>query len=401
VDGVTSFLSRFDWLAAWLVGLTIVVAGVVAGRESVSPHWRHRNPEEPFLRAFVHWDADYYTEIAENGYSCAPGEQSTIHFFPAYSLAGRLLSFCTGIAPDVALVLLSNLFFAASLFLIGIYVNRRCQAPNLRRHVLFTVSLLPVGFFFRMGYTESMFLMLVVLQLYLIDRDASCFSVAAVAGICSATRPVGIVLVIPFLWYFVASRSKNRWFFLSLPGYLVLCVGGLLMFMAYCQLVFGDALIFARNRIGLWAMRPTPPFAEKAFFLATLEPVGAVFDPASPGYWGNHRDPPELLFNLYLVNSIYFVGALLLIAVGIWKRWLNAPEALTALGLVLLPYCLTGYEGFMNARARYVSVAFPLYLVLGRLMEALSVVWKAPVVWLSSVQLAGYSAYFAQCYWLT
>ncbi|HLN31979.1 MAG TPA: hypothetical protein VK395_29880, partial [Gemmataceae bacterium] len=50
---------------------------------------------------FVHWDAHYYTDIAENGYSYAPGQQSTIHFFPAYSVTARLLSSCTGTASDV------------------------------------------------------------------------------------------------------------------------------------------------------------------------------------------------------------------------------------------------------------------------------------------------------------
>jgi hypothetical protein len=403
VAGPVSFWSRLDWLAAWLAGLGIVVGGVVAGREFLAPHSRHLDPGEPFVHAFVHWDANYYKDIAEEGYSYVPHRQSTIHFFPGYAVMAWILVRCTGISLELALVLLSNLFFGASLFLIGLYVDRRFgqDAGNLRVHVLLAVALVPVGFFFRMAYTESMFFFLVVLELYLIDRRASPWAIAGTAGVASAMRPVGIMLAVPLLWYLLAMGRRDKWLWARLPACLVVSISGLLAFMLYCYISFGDPIVFARNRIALWAIRPSPPLLEKVWLMASFEPVRAVFDPSSPGYWGAKADPPDALFSLYPVNPLYVVGGLGLIAVGVWKHWLTTPETLAALGLVLLPYCLNGYEAFLSGRARHVSTAFPLYLVAGKLLEPLSLVWKAPLMWLSGALMAGYSAHFAQWYWLT
>jgi hypothetical protein len=394
---------RLDWVAGWLGGLGIVLAGIVLGRGFLTMHRRHHVPDEPFLASFVHWDATYYRNIAEWGYEYVPGQQSNIYFFPAYALAGSVISRCTGIAAGLALVLWSNILFGASLCLAGLYVDRRFgPAPGqVRRQVLFALTLVPVGFFFRMAYTESMFLFLVVLELYLIEQNASPWAVATVAGVASATRSVGIVLVLPLVWYVLAVRRPQPYFWASVAACVLLSVSGLLAFMVYCYASLGDPIVFARNRNALWAIRPSPPLLEKAWLSATFEPVRAVFDPALPGYADRASDPPEVLFNLYLANPFYVVGALVLIGVGIWKRWLTTPEILAALGLVLLPYFLNGYEELLSGQGRYVSTAFPLYLVAGKLLQPLSVIWKAPLVWMSSVLLAGYSAHFAQWYWLT
>ncbi|MGI8777095.1 MAG: mannosyltransferase family protein [Acidimicrobiales bacterium] len=48
----------------------------------------HHVPGRPWFEAWVHWDSEWYLQIANHGYSYKPGRQSSVAFFPLYPLAG-------------------------------------------------------------------------------------------------------------------------------------------------------------------------------------------------------------------------------------------------------------------------------------------------------------------------
>jgi hypothetical protein len=84
-----------------------------------------------------------------------------------------------------------------------------------------------------------------------------------------------------------------------------------------------------------------------------------------------------------------------LVGYGAWRRWLSAEEMLFAAGVLLIPYLSMGYEGCLHSHARYTTVAFPVYLVLGRLLAALPPLYAATVLALSGFLLGTYAALFA------
>ena len=48
------------------------------------------------LNDWARWDSRWYVEIAQHGYSYHPNEQSSVAFFPLYSVLMRLLSIPLG-----------------------------------------------------------------------------------------------------------------------------------------------------------------------------------------------------------------------------------------------------------------------------------------------------------------
>ncbi len=392
---------RLHWLICLASSTLIVLLGIDFGRQFVIPGPWFKAPE-PFVESMVHWDGGYFFRIAESGYSYTPGRYSLVHFFPLYPLTGWCVMKLTGWSSQLALVIVAHLFFAASLYLLGRYMNRRYgaeQEPACSAAML-ALSFVPAGMFFHMAYTESLFLLLCIMELYLIERRAHPLLVALVVGMAIATRAVGVGLLAPLLLYLAhyARRPKAflGWSCLCLP----LAFSGLVAYGAYCHWAFGDALATVRDRATLWAMRPLPALPEKLFALATLQPVWEIFVPSSPAYWGRFASTAQMPFSLYVANPFYFVVALALVAVGLWKRWLNRYEIWAALGLLIVPYWTLGYECQMVSMARYVVVIAPLYLVAGRLLAKLTPLVGGCLLGVSASLLLAYAAVFARWYWM-
>jgi hypothetical protein len=308
----------------------------------------------------------------------------------------------TGASVELALVLTSHFCFVGALFVLGKYVDLRYgkERATERRAALMALSFVPVGMFFRMAYTESIFLLLFLLTLYLMERRANPLVVALVVGIGTAARTVGVALLVPLVIYLVRRSSSRR----ALVGWTCLCLplslSGLLGFMAYCQWAFGDPLAFTRNRTLLWARRSVHALDEKLLYLETFEPVWSIFNPTSSPYWGHRTDASKAVFSLYVVNPLYFIAAIVLLATGLRKRWLTTYEILGSLGLLLIPYWVGGYEWEMASMGRYVSVIAPLYLIAGQVLAKLGWSWNAGLLVLSCFFLGVYAGLYAQWYWV-
>jgi hypothetical protein len=380
----------------------LVVLGVAFGRAYVIQPKIHTETLGPFIDSFVRWDGTYYRDIAQLGYSYRPGQQSTIHFWPLYPLLARGLVLLTGLPVEWALVLLSNCCFAAALWWLGRYTQGR-SGPNpagLPAATMLACSFLPAGFFFHMAYAEAPLLLLGVIQLDLIHRRAHLLLVALIAGLALLLRPTGAALLLPLVAYVFHCGSNRRraaaWLALS----LTLALGGFVAFLVYCQLAFGNALAPIEDRVYLWRLRPLPTLSEKLLSLVSLDLVWEIFDPSADAYWGNQVAPEAALFALYPANPLYFLGALGLFGLGIWRGWLTRYEVLLTAGLLGIPYAMNAYETQLVSMARYDSVAAPLYLVLGRLLARLAPALLAMVAALGGFFLAAYAALFATGYWM-
>jgi hypothetical protein len=398
---LNGFSRRLHWLIGFAASTLVVLLGVSFGRQFVIPGpWF--KAREPFLESMVHWDGAYFLHIAEFGYSYKPGQPSAIHFFPLYPLLGRCAMKLTGWSSRVALIVVSHLCFAVSLYLLGRYINRRygAQPDGVRAAAILALSFVPAGMFFHLCYTESLFLLLCIVELYLMECRAHPVLAALVVSLAAATRAVGIGLLAPLLLYLIHYARRPRaflaWSCLCLP----LALSSLIAYGVYCHWAFGDALATVRDRATLWKMRPLPALPEKLLALATLQPVWEIFLPSSPAFWGRYGLREQIPFSLYMANPFYFVAALALVALGCWRRWLNGYETWATLGLLLVPYWTIGYEGQMVSMARYVVVIPPLYLVGGQVLAKLPPLVGSWLLALSAMLLAAYAALFARWYWM-
>jgi hypothetical protein len=390
------------WLDAavvyWMTS-AIVLLGVCLGHfylaESRHQDHFHTPHRTDLVASFANWDGQWYSRVARDGYFYNPNASSSVAFFPAFPLVGRFLVWATGMDYDLALTLAANLCFFLALALFGDYLRQRPDMPSeLAPYASLALALFPVGFFFRMAYSESLFLLLAILTLYGLVRQWPVLAVATFVGLATAARPVGAALIPPLLlagWRRYAS-PRRRLAVLALAA--PLCVWGLAAYMIYQYVYFGDALAFVKTQVH-WRFREPSSRAEQLLATATLEPLWAVYDESSPAYWRRHDHDLGPVFSLHFANSIYFTGVAALVGYGAWRRWLSAAEMLFAAGVLLIPYLSMGYEGCLHSHARYATVAFPVYLVLGRLLAALPWPYAAMVLTLSGFLLGTYAALFA------
>ncbi len=377
----------------------IVVLGVCLGHFYLadSHHYDHfHTPHRTDLgAAFANWDGQWYVHIARDGYFYDPKTMSSVAQFPVFPLVGRCLARTTGVDYDHALTLVANISFFFALVLFGDYIRRRPESSSgLVLYAPLALALFPVGFFFRMAYSESLFLLLAVLILYGLVRRWPIWTAAALVGLATAARPVGVGLIPPLLltsWQRYAD-PRRRLAVLALVA--PLCIWGLASYMIFQYARFGDPLVFVKAQAH-WRSRQKSSRQEQLLAAAALEPLWTVYDKSSPAYWRRHDRELGPVFSLQFANPIYFAGMVLVVGYGAWRRWLSAEEVLFAAGALLLPYLSKGYEWCMGCQARYAIVAFPAYLVLGRLPAALPPPYAAAVLALSGFLLGTYAALFA------
>jgi hypothetical protein len=355
----------------------VAVLGVMAGHGLLIPCFNGMRAPD-LGGSFAVWDGNWYRYILVHGYSYDPSQPSTVAFFPAFPVLGRLVWKLTGLSPALALLLVSHLSLAGSFIVLAGYVRHRFPSgpPHLAAYVLLALGLMPTGFFFRLAYTESLFLLLTVLTLYGLERRWPLVLVALIIGLATATRAPGVCLLGPLLLH-VWRQSASVLGFLARMAWLgPLACWGLAAYMSYQFVAFDQPLAWAQAH-GQWHMRPDVPWGEKVRALATFEPLRAVYRAGSPAYWRWHPPPHRWpVFSLCAANPLYFVGTCGLLLWGARQRWLTAAELLLAVGLVLVPYSSRGYEMCMISTGRFMAVIFPVHLVLGNEF----VRWPAPLV---------------------
>jgi hypothetical protein len=397
-----SALLRPDWVWVFCGSTAIAILGVTFGRQFVKPGPHIHHPDYPLLHGFVRWDATYYRDIASLGYFNRPG-QAPVHFMPAYPLLARGIQWATGASIEWAMVLASHACFLAALILLANYTERRYGAahPAARTGTLLCLGFFPVGMFFHVGYTESMFLLVCAGLISLMDRDFHPVWIATVAAVGLVTRLVGPALCLPVILY-AWKHGRGGWRSL---GWVCVCVlislTGLVSLMAYFHQEFGDPLVFLRGRTELWRLHPPLPFGEKLVCLLGLEPVWGMFEPGSTAYWPQRLgSATDLVFRLCLMNRLTFVAALVLTWWGWWRGLLNPCEIALTLSLIAIPYWVNGYDNDMSSMARYMTVIAPLHPIAGILLGRGGPVVGGLFAAVGAAFMAIYAALFAQGYWL-
>jgi len=120
------------------------------------------------------WDEQWYLETAQRGYSYHPKQESSVAFFPAFPLLIAMIAKPTGIPTAWTALAVSNAFLIGSFVLIFVYARgngngqNETRAASVGRQPLYTVpafGMFPPTLFFRMAYTESLFVFLNILAM--------------------------------------------------------------------------------------------------------------------------------------------------------------------------------------------------------------------------------------------
>lgn len=388
----------------YLMSSLIVAVSVVFSARFVETCMRHpdasRMDRSNFFEWFGPWDSVWFRQIVDQGYSYDPERMSNVAFFPLYPMIGKVVSQLSGASSEVALFMVANVLLLGCFGLLGLYLAKRDPRPSPQQLAgsLIAFAFFPTCFYHHMSYTESTFLFCALLSMLGIQRRWNPWWIAILVGLSTASRPVGVALVLPFAWSMWISR-KSFWRFTGRMAMLApVCVWGLLAYMAYLQFAVGDGLAFAKTQIH-WYERMPPDWPRYLFELAMLEPFWSVYLPSSECYWGNRPPEDSDLFNMHFWNPIFVAATWALIAFGTWRRVLTRHESWFCLGVLGIPYAIHAYRSCMASEARYASVAFPTFIVMGWLLSKLPAPMANVVIGISCVMMFVFASLFVNWYW--
>lgn len=304
------------------------------------------------LDMWYRWDAGFYATIATEGYDWLNDGELTgdMAFLPLYPALVRVVMDVSGCGyspylstcATVSGLIVSNVaLFAAALLLYDLVLRRHDRA-TAQRTVLFLL-VAPSAIFFSGVYTESLFLLWVVLTFWLLERGQ--FGMAVLAACLAAfTRSVGIALYPALLWSAWALARQNggswrrlltSWQFYAahLP---LLAFGGYVLFAG---LTVGDPLAYFRSYQLVW---------ERDITRSPLDTLLVYFTSPDVSLYGAPLSWIDLLaFGI----GIGFAAA----ALRYERAW-----GLFALAALLIPFA----SGTLSAMPRFIAVIFPMYVLL-------------------------------------
>ena len=298
------------------------------------------------LGSLAHWDAVWYLSIAQSGYGGRPALSA---FFPLYPVAVRAVAFDTlsSGALLLAAYALSAAAFVTALVLVYRLVEQELGA-RFARPVLWLVALWPASFFFSAPYSESLFLALSVGVFYA-ARTGRMPLAAALCGLATATRPTGVLLLLPLAWM-AWREGKLRW--------LVVAPLGAAAFSA---------------ALGLAGMRPLGWFdVERSWGHVFKGPFVGAWDAGTAGV----RGAGQLLAGapvdrvVAAENAIYLVMLVLAViaVVGMFRRLPAAYGVYAAASLVAAVSAPVEWQPLMSF-GRLLAVVFPIPMYVALVLD--------------------------------
>ena len=302
---------------------------------------------QAFHRVLTVWDGRWYVRIALHGYptSVPQGDfytgtgrqvQSSIAFFPLYPLLVRGLDRVLPGGADVAGAVLALLIGAAATVVVWMVAGKLADRRVAdRAAVLFAFS--PGAFVLSLVYAEGLLVLLsAACLLALLERRWLLAGVlAALAG---ATRPNATAAMLACAWAAGVAIWKDReWRAAIAPA---LAPIGMLAFFVFLWWHTGETLIWFRVESEGWGERID-------FGRSNLGVFADLF--TRPLHNPNH---------LVLAASMVAAVVLMVILVRAKLPAILNVYALSGLGLVLASH--------INARPRFIFVAFPLAIALAK-----------------------------------
>jgi hypothetical protein len=304
-------------------------------------------------QALCQWDCEWYVHTIRHGYDPEPrlranSDLSNWAFFPLYPILGRLVRLVTGLSAFWSGTAVSMMAFAAFAVLSVPYraLTRR-EADQATWLTLLMVY--PFSLYYFMVYTESLYLLLILLVLLAVRVGN--FSGACVAtSLAAATRPTGI-LVIPYLVAEGAWRAREAFrrglvpsarlrvlADIALP--LAIAPLGLVCYMAYLYHLLGDPLAFSHAQLS-W---------DRVF----VNPVKLL-------YWSLLKDDWRYLLDPVMPPSRDYCSLFVFVAAAacLWLAWRRLFLEAWLLGSTVLLALATSVESM----PRYV-MANPVFLLV-------------------------------------
>ncbi len=282
------------------------------------------------------WDAVHYLSLAKDGYVGEGEARFSIVFYPLYPWMVRVFSLFTQSYFTAALAVSGAASLGAALLL------RRLTAIDhpaaVARQAVWFFLIFPTSYFLHIGYTESLFLVLVLGSL-LAARTDHWAAAGLLGALACLTRVNGLMLgptllMEAWLQYRAARRIDWRWLWM---GAVPL---GFLAYLALNYRVTGDPFAFS-------------PIMEEHWFKTFTPPWVGIYDVwlRTPGI-NLTEGLLELLFIILGLVGVIWCWLRLSPTYGVWMS---------------LNWLLMNSTSFVVSVPRYTLTLFPLFILFARL----------------------------------
>lgn len=288
------------------------------------------------MQMWNRWDAVHYLSLAENGYVAEGEGRFSIVFYPLYPWSVRVFSLFTGSYFAAALVVSGAASLGAALLL-----RRLAEVDHpaaVARQAVWFFLIFPTSYFLHIGYTESLFLVLVLGSL--LAARTNYWAVAGLLGaLACLTRVNGLMLgptllMEAWLQYRADRRIDRRWLWMAAVPL------GFIGYLALNYHVTGNPFAFSPIMKEHWFKTFTPPW------------VG-IYD-----VW--LRTP-----GINLTEGLMELVFIVLGFIGIVWCWLRLSPTYGV--WMTLNWLLINSTSFVVSVPRYSLTLFPLFILFARL----------------------------------
>lgn len=335
--------------------------------------------EGPLFWGWTNFDGVNYLSIAQKGYGSEIFQHS---FFPFYPILMRFLTVDSSLLSlSISGLLIANLSFLVSIF----FLWKLLKLDYSKKVVLLSICSLiffPTSFFFGALYTESLFLLLVLVSFYS-ARRGNWFVAGFIGFLAAGTRIYGIFLLPALLveWFGQNKTNREPTKYLSVLPILLIPLG-LAGYMWFLYKTTGNPLsfytelsIFGEQREGKFILL-YQVFWRYAKMLFTV----------------TRSDPLYLTILLEAATSVF---ALLLIVWGILKKLRPSYLTYAALG-----YILPTLTGSFSSVPRYILVLFPVFIMLGLFLSERGKITRTIIFVIFAILLVMETMLFIRGYWV-
>jgi hypothetical protein len=347
---------------------------------------------DPLLAPLARWDSVWYLRIADSGYGDSAPRAA---FFPLYPLLVRGVATILGGSHGALLVaayLVSLTAFLAALTLLyrltELELGRRLARPTL-----LLLAVFPAAVYFGAPYSESLFLLLAVGAFYA-ARTGRWAWAGACAGLASATRSAGLLLLLPLALIWWDSRPRRA----RDAAWLALAPVGIAAYAAWLGIAEGEAFRFLDVQ-DAWMRELTVPLAGAwDGFVAAVDGVRQLASGSrSPVYFDKAAGDP---YRIAAINVMLFATLVFAVVacVGVLRRLPRAYGAWVAASLVLpLTFPVTPQP--LMSLPRFVAVLFPVFMWLAVVSDERRS--TDLVVAVSALGLGLFTAQYATWHWIS
>ena len=314
-------------------------------------------PVGSLLEIWARWDAPHYFEVARYGYG-PPADPARIVLFPLtpglIALGSRVFT------PLVAGMLVA---FAATLgSAIGLYRLMRLDGGRqMARSGVLAMSIFPTAFTLVAPYSEAVFLAFAIWA-FLFARTGR-WSAAGICALFAGLARLQGAFILPALVieYWLTKRRLDRD-----AGWLLLGLGGPLIYLAINAVTFGDPLFFVGIQKSVFQVSTAAPWTALANAYSGVTAV----------------QPTEFWATVYLAPFASYIVLGLTLAWTILGKGGRASYAVYT-GLTFLSFATLTWP---ISVPRYLMGVFPIFIATGRLARR---PWLGPPLLVASTLLFG------------